>query len=83
MSGAQEQVIGVCEDYVGVKFFGQIALHHAFDGGLRPDRHKNRGFDDAVRGVDPAGAGAGVGALGDEFKLHYFTLREEGSGRAA
>ncbi len=57
----------------------QIALHDAFDRGLRAHRHEDGSFDDAVRGVDAAGARAGVGALGDEFKMHYFTVREESS----
>jgi hypothetical protein len=31
-----------------------------------------------VSGVDPSVASAGIGALGDEFKMHYFTVREGG-----
>jgi hypothetical protein len=45
-----------------------------FDASLRADRHKDGGFDYAVRGVDAAGAGAGGGALGDEFEMHYFAV---------
>ena len=77
VAGAQEQVIGVGQDDLGIEFVCQIALHDAFDGGLRAHRHEDGSFDDAVRGVDAAGARAGVGALGDEFKMHYFTVREE------
>ena len=64
MAGPQKQVIGVGEDDFGVQLVGQIALHDALDGGLRADWHEHGGFDDAVRGVDEAGARAGVGALG-------------------
>jgi hypothetical protein len=74
VSGAEEQVIRIGQDDVGVEFAFEIALHHPLDGGLRPDGHKYRSFDDAVSGVNPAGPGAGVRALGDEFKLHYFTV---------
>ncbi len=44
--------------------------------GLRADWHEDGRFDDAVRGVDQAGARAGVGARGLEFEAHYFTVRE-------
>ncbi len=58
----------------------QIALHDALDAGLRAHRHEDGRFDDAVRGVDAAGARAGGGALGDEFKMHYFTVSGIASG---
>ena len=76
VAGPQEQVIGVGEDDLGVELAGQIALHDAFDRGLRADGHEDGRFDDAVRGVDQTGASAGVGADGLEFEAHYFTVRE-------
>ena len=46
-----------------------------FDGGLRADRHEDRRFDGAVRGVQQAGAGARVGTLGDHFEGDLGQLR--------
>lgn len=65
---------------MGVEFVFKIPLLDAFDCGLRAHWHEYGSFDDAVRGVDAAGTSAGVGALGDEFKLHYFTVRVIASG---
>ena len=47
--------------------FGQVALRQPLDRGLRADRHEDRRFDGAVRGVEQAGARAGLRAFG-----HYF-----------
>ena len=73
VSGAQEQMIGIGQDDFGVEFAFQIALRNAFDRGLRAHRHEDRRLDDAVSGVQQPGARARVGALGLEFKMHYFT----------
>ena len=59
---------------MGVQLNLEIALHDALDAGLCAHRHEYGSFDDAVRGVDAAGASAGGGALGDEFELHYFNV---------
>ena len=74
MAGPQEQVIGVREDDVCVEFAVQIALQDAFDGGLGPDRHEDRSFHNAVRGVEQSRAGAGVGTLGLKFETHNLTV---------
>ena len=79
MAGTQEEVISVGQDDLRVEFAGKIALHDALYRGLRANRHKDGSFDDAVRGVNPAGTSAGVGALGDEFETHYFTVSNERS----
>ncbi len=55
--------------------FGEVALGEAFDGGLGADGHEDRGFDGAVGGVENAGAGAGVRALGQEFEGDLGQLR--------
>ena len=70
MAGAEEQVIGIGKDYLGVEFVLQIPLHDAFDGGLRAHRHEYGSVDDSVSGVDPSGTSARIGTLGDEFKMH-------------
>ncbi len=73
VAGAQEEMVGVGEDDLGVEIVRcQVALHDAFDRGLRADRHEDGRFDDAVRGVNEAGARAGGGADGFEFEMHYF-----------
>ncbi len=69
---AEEQVIGVRQDDFGVQLAGQIALHDAFDGGLGADGHEDRGFDDAVGGVDASSARASVGALGVRVRNALF-----------
>ena len=62
--GPQEQVIGVRQDHVGVQFHLEIALHHTLHRGVRAHGHEHGSFNNAVRGVDSSGTGAGVGALG-------------------
>jgi len=74
VTGAEKEMVGIGEDDLRVQLPGQVALHHALHRGLRADRHEDRGFDDSVRGVDASGACASVGALGFEFKMHYFTV---------
>ena len=54
---------------------GEVALGEPFDGGLRPDGHENRGFDGSMGGVEQAGAGAGVRALGLNFEGDLGQLR--------
>ena len=68
-------MIGVGEQDLDAKAFGEIALGEAFDGGLRTDGHENGRFDDAVVGVEQSGTGAGMRTLGDEFetKLRQFS----------
>lgn len=66
--GTQEKMIGIREDDAGLEFVPQIALAESFDGGLRPDRHEDRGRDVAVRCVQDSGAGACDRALGEEFE---------------
>ena len=68
VAGAQEEMVGVAEDDAGLEIVPQIALAESFDGGLRADRHEDRGRDVAVRGVQDAGAGAGDRAFGEEFE---------------
>ena len=79
VAGPQEKVISVGEDDLGVELAGEVALHDAFHGGLRADRHEHRGLNDAVGGVDQARARAGVGALRLEFETHYFTVTVDAS----
>ena len=68
VAGPEEEVIGVGEDDFGAEVLGEIALREAFDGGLGADGHEDGSFDIAVGGVEDAGAGAGVGAFGDDVE---------------
>ena len=61
-------MIGVGQQDPDAEILGEVALGEAFDGGLRADRHEDGGFDGPVRGVEQAGAGAGVRAFGDHFE---------------
>src|SRR5205823_5251891 len=67
-AGTQEQVIGVRQQDLDAQLFGEVALSEAFDGGLGADGHEYRRFDRAVRGVEPAGARAGLRALGEDLE---------------
>jgi len=68
VAGAQEEVVGIAEDDAGVQVGDKIPLRNSFDGGLRADGHEDGGFDGAVRGVEEAGPGAGVGTSGEDFE---------------
>jgi len=68
VAGAEVEVVGVGQEDFDAEIFGEIAVGEAFDSGLRADEHEDRGFDGAVRGVQEAGAGARVRALGDYFE---------------
>ena len=57
-------MIGGAEDDPGGELLEQVARREAFDGGLGADRHEDRRFDRAMRGVEQAGAGVGVRAGG-------------------
>jgi hypothetical protein len=61
-------MVGVGEEDFHAEIFGEIALGESFDGSLRADGHEDGGFDCAVGGVEESGAGAGLGALGDDFE---------------
>jgi len=67
VAGPEEEVVGVCQDDLGVEVL-EIALVEGFDGRLGADGHEHGGLDIAVGGVEDAGAGAGSGALGEEFE---------------
>ena len=66
--GPQEEMVGVAEDDAGLEFVPEVALVEAFDRGLRADGHEDGGRDIAMRGVQNAGAGAGLRAFGEEFE---------------
>ena len=66
--GAQVKMIGIRQQNRHAEIVGQVALRESLDGGLGADRHEDRGFDGAVRRMQQACAGAGVRALGDDFK---------------
>ena len=65
---AEEQVIGVGQDDLGVELLDEIALGDALDRGLRAHRHEDRRLDVAVRRVEHAGARPGFRALGEDFE---------------
>ena len=65
---AEEEMVGITEDDAGVELIPQIALVQPFDRGLGADGHEDGGRDVAVWCVEDAGAGAGDGALGEEFE---------------
>ncbi len=62
MPGPQEQVIRVAQDDLRVEVVQQIAREDAFNRPLGADRHEDRRFDVAVRGVQDARAGTCFGA---------------------
>ncbi|SPF44226.1 conserved hypothetical protein [Candidatus Sulfopaludibacter sp. SbA4] len=68
VAGAQVEMVGVGQQDFHAEVFGEIALGETFDGGLRAYGHEDGGFDGAVGGVQEAGAGTRVGALGDYFE---------------
>ena len=78
MARAQEKMIGVGQDDVRIQLAGQIALRDALDRGLRANRHEDRRFDDAMGGVNQAGARAGVGTGRLQFKAHLLTVSVRG-----
>ena len=64
VAGPQEQMIGIGQQDLDAEILGEVALGESFDRGLRADRHEYRRFDGAMRGVEQAGARAGLRALG-------------------
>ena len=76
-TGTQKQVVSIRQHDLGVQLGGQVALHHAFHRGLRADGHEDGRLDNSMRGVDQAGAGASVGALGFEFDNALFHCKQE------
>jgi hypothetical protein len=70
MSGAEEEMIGVRKDDLGVECIGKIAWHHALHRGLCSDGHKYRSFDCSVRGMEQTGSGSGDWALCFELEKH-------------
>jgi hypothetical protein len=64
-------MIGVPEDDLGVQLGNQVPRQDAFDGRLRADGHENRGFNDAVGGVEQPGPGSCFGAGGLEFESEH------------
>ena len=73
VSGTQEQMVGVGQDDLRAQVPLQIALGNTFDRSLRANRHEDRGFDDAMSGMQQPRPRAGVGAHGLKFEAHYFT----------
>jgi hypothetical protein len=55
MAGPEVEVVGVDEDDAGAGF-DDLRGEEGFDGGEGADRHEYGGFDDAVGGMEPAGA---------------------------
>jgi hypothetical protein len=58
----------VFEEDLDAEVGREVALVETLDGGLGAYGHEDGGFDDAVGGVEEAGAGAGGGAFGDDFE---------------
>ena len=67
--GTQKQVIGVGEDDLGVEVVNEVARGERLDGGLGADGHENRRFDDAVGGMEQAGARPCFGAGSLDFEV--------------
>ena len=63
-------MISIGEDDAGIELAGKVALEDAFDRRLGADGHEHGRLDDAVIGVEEAGAGARGGTLGLDFELH-------------
>ena len=72
MARPQVKVVGIRENDFGVEIFFELPGHQAFDRRLGADGHEYGGFDDAVGGMEQAGAGTGLGTLGLEFKPQAF-----------
>jgi hypothetical protein len=68
VTGAEEKMVGVGEDDLRAEFLGEVALRETFDGGLSAYGHEDGRLDVAVGGMKDAGAGAGDGALGENFE---------------
>ena len=68
VAGTKVEMVGVGEQDFDAEVVGEVALIETLDGGLGADGHEDRGFDDAVRGVEQAGAGAGGGTFGDDLE---------------
>ena len=75
VAGAEEQVIGIGEQDLDVEILGEVALGQSLDRGLRADGHEDGRLDVAVRGMEQAGAGAGVGTLGKDFEGNLAQVR--------
>ena len=70
VAGPQEEMVGVRQDDLGIEFNFDVAGEDAFQGGLRPDWHEDRGFNDAMCGVDQSRACTGHGAGCLELEMH-------------
>ena len=84
-AGADVEMVGVAQQNL-CSHFAQFARVQRLDARLSPHRHEDGRFDYSMRGVDQAGARAGIGALGFEFETHYFTVSNcafEYAGKAA
>jgi heptosyltransferase-2 len=68
VSGAKKKMVGIGQDYFGVQIAEKIARRKSFHCPLRANRHKDRGFDGSVGGMQQAGAGAGLCAGGLDFE---------------
>jgi len=67
-------MIGVAEEDFRVEVVEYVAREDAFDGRLGADRHEDRCFDVAMRGVENAGAGASFGAGSEEVETGHDPL---------
>ena len=75
MPRAQKKMVGVGQQDLHAEIVGQVALAEAFDRGLRPHWHEDRGLDGSVRRVQQAGARPGMRALGDHFEGNLGQVR--------
>ena len=64
-------MIGVAENDLRVEVVNQIAGQQAFYGGLCPDRHEDRSFDVAMRGMQNPSPRAGMRTGGLNFKTEH------------
>lgn len=68
MTGAEEQVISIGQNDLGVEIIGELARSEAFNRSLSSDRHEYGRFDCAVSGVQQTRARTGMGTGGLNFK---------------
>src|SRR5712691_1893173 len=71
MPGPQIKMIRVAQDDLRVQIVQQVAGKHAFDRGLRTDRHEDGSLHVAVRGVEDAGPRPCGGADGLELEAEH------------